>query len=159
MQHNLYIDTIFQGSNYVISQITGSDIEKGNVNIDKQEFLSDDISVMVGINGCLNGHVTFSMNKSLAFKIASTLLGEQVNNEIDEITISCLSEMGNMIMGHTSCIFSEKGIETDITPPAIITGKNVSIIGNKLDVVFCLPVIFNDGQILKINTAFSQKAV
>lgn len=159
MQHNVYIDTIFQGSNHVISQITGCDLEKGKVNIDKHDFLSDDISVMVGINGCLNGHVTFSMNQSLAFKIASTLLGEQVNNEIDEITISCLSEMGNMIMGHTSCIFSEKGLETDITPPAIITGNCVNISSDKLDIVFCLPVIFDDGNILKINTAFTKKAV
>ena len=157
MQQNIYVDTIFEGSNYVIEQITGNNVVKGDVKSENSEFLSDDVSVMVGINGSLNGHVTFSMSHPLAFKIASTLMGEDVDNIFDEITVSCLSEMGNMIMGHTSSIFSKNGIETDITPPAIITGKEVYISSNKADIVFSLPILFKDGHIMRINTAFVEK--
>ncbi len=157
MQQNIYVDTIFEGSNYIISQITGDNVLKGDVKSENSDFLSDDISVMVGINGGLNGHVTFSMSYPLAFKIASTLIGEDAGNILDELTKSCLSELGNMIMGHTSGIFSKNGIETDITPPAVITGEKVYINNAKADIAFCFPILFEDGHIMKINTALVNK--
>ncbi len=156
MQQNMYVETIFEGSNYVISQMIGSNVMKGAVDMDNHIFSSDDISVIIGVNGSLNGNVTFSMNESLAFKITSMMIGENVHL-FDEMTKSCLSELGNMIMGYTSGIFSEKGITTDITPPAIITGKDVCI-SSKLDIIFCLPIVFEDGLVLRINTAFSKNA-
>ena len=158
MQQNMYVDTIFEGSNYVIRQITGSEVKKGAVDMDNHDFSSNDVSVMIGVTGSLNGHVTFSMSEPLAFKITSMIIGQDVVNSFDEMTKSCLSEMGNMIMGYTSGIFSEKGIATDITPPAIINGKNVFISTDSSEIVFCLLLVFEDGQLLTINTAFTKNA-
>jgi Predicted inhibitor of MCP methylation, homolog of CheC len=158
MQQNMYVDTIFEGSNYVIRQITGSEVIKGAIHMEKPVYSSNDVSIIIGVNGSLNGHVMFSMSELLAFKITSMIIGQDVVNSLDEMTKSCLSEMGNMIMGYTSGIFFEKGIAADITPPAIITGKDVCISTDKSEIAFCLPVVFEDGHVLTINTAFTKNA-
>ena len=154
MIKNKYIDSIFEGSNHVIKQITGSGVTKGEVKKDIHEFSGNDINVIIGIHGNIDGHVTFTMDEALAFRIASLILGQDVGNFIDEISTSCLEELGNMIMGHTAGLLSQIGIMIDITPPAIVTGDNISIRNDKLD-KFCIPVVFDDGSVLGINSALS----
>lgn len=152
MAKNIYIDSIVEGSSYVIKQITGTTVKTGDVELDLNCFSGNDINVMIGINGNINGQVTFAMCEQLAFKIASLILGQEVDNLADEIGISCLEKLGNMIMGYTAGLFSKNGIMINITPPAIITGEKISIRNDKSN-NFSVPVVFDDGQVLRINTA------
>ncbi len=42
--------------------------------------------------------------------------------ELDDMAMSAISELGNMIMGNAATIFSTKGIVIDITPPTVCRG-------------------------------------
>jgi len=60
-------------------------------------------------------------------KIASTMMGGVAVTDMGEISTSAISELGNMIMGNTSTIFSKNDIYIDITPPAIFSGDKIRI--------------------------------
>ena len=157
MLKNIYMDAIFEGSNYVINQITGDAVSKGDIDNISNKFNETDISVVLGITGNINGKVIFTMGQPLAFKIASIIIGEDVKAIEDEIAKSCLAELGNMIMGFIATSFSKIGIDTNVTPPDIIN-ENIESIASKNSEIACIPVVFKDGHIMNINTSIEIEA-
>jgi chemotaxis protein CheX len=47
--------------------------------------------------------------------------------ELDEMALSAVSELGNMITGGATALVSLHGLDVDISPPSIIRGTNVEI--------------------------------
>jgi CheY-specific phosphatase CheX len=150
MMKDFYEDAIFHGSNYVIRKITGNSVVKGDPAIGTDGLSGPYISVVIGISGSINGEVSFNMEEPLAFKLALKIIGDQTNSIESEIAGSCLAELGNMIMGVTSTAISKMGINTKITPPLVFTGDHMKAEPN--DKMVSIPVLFNDGHVLKINT-------
>lgn len=55
------------------------------------------------------------------------MMGGMEVKDLDEIAISAIGEIGNMIMGNTSTIYAQKGLKIDITPPTIVLGEKIEI--------------------------------
>ncbi len=64
----------------------------------------------------MRGQVMIVFENSVACDIASKMCMMPIT-QLDDLSKSALSELGNMIMGNTATIFSTKGIGIDITPP------------------------------------------
>jgi chemotaxis protein CheX len=47
--------------------------------------------------------------------------------ELDEMSKSAVSEMGNMIMGNATTFFANKNIGIDITPPSLLTAERIEM--------------------------------
>ena len=71
--------------------------------------------------------------------------------ELNDLSISAISELGNMIMGNTATILSTKGIGIDITPPTICRG-NISITTSYAKNI-CIPFSYNNKVILELDIA------
>ena len=65
--------------------------------------------------------IALSYNKAL--EIASNMMMGMPVTELDEMSTSAISELGNMIMGNAATILSTKGIGIDITPPTLCRGN------------------------------------
>jgi chemotaxis protein CheX len=68
----------------------------------------------------------YGMTLATAQSIAGAMIGAEVP-ELDEMAMSAVSELANMITGGAAVIVSEYGLNVDITPPSIIRGTDVYI--------------------------------
>lgn len=84
-----------------------------------------EVNVQVGITGELTGHVNFGMNLYTAKAIAGIMMMEEVP-ELDEMAISALSELANMIAGNARTYLNQLAGFSDITPPSVLMGASIS---------------------------------
>jgi len=92
---------------------------------------SYNISISIGLAGKLQGFLFYRALKQDAIGLAghlATLMGIDLesNGELTSMHKAALSELANQISGRATILLSHKGIDTDITPPTIITGDSIS---------------------------------
>lgn len=80
-----------------------------------------DITAVIGVTGHLQGNVLYEFGYATGLAVASSMMGEPLE-EHDEISMSALGEIANMISGNAATKLSEQGILCDITPPEISAG-------------------------------------
>lgn len=83
------------------------------------------VNVQVGITGDLTGHVNFGMDDATARGIAGIMMMEEVA-ALDEMAISALSELANMISGNARTYLNQLCSFSDITPPSVLMGESIS---------------------------------
>lgn len=103
-------------------------------------FEQDDWVIIIGVTGEMRGQVLIGMSGDDACNIASKMCMMEVK-EIDDFAASALSELGNMIMGNASTVFSANGVGIDITPPTLSHGE-VSFT-NTFAKNLCVPLTFD----------------
>ena len=82
---------------------------------------------MVGITGVLTGQALLSLSEECAKGLAAKMLMEEALFEFDEYAQSALGELANMIAANATIGLSEAGYLCNITPPSVITGKQMEI--------------------------------
>lgn len=118
---------------FLKSLISVSEMVLGEKLVKKEPFLKSqttqlkDIAVIVGITGQLKGQVVISFNQETALGIASKMMGGMSVTELDDMAKSAVSEIGNMVLGTSSTELAELDIVTDITPPNLVSGQNMSM--------------------------------
>lgn len=122
-----YINPFIEASKSVIKMLCGVDVEMGKVHLKSSPFSFSNVIIIIGVVGEIKGQIYFEMPMEVAKKIASTMMGGMPVDELDEISKSAISEMGNMIMGNASTIFANNEISIDITPPTLISGERIEM--------------------------------
>ncbi|ANQ53506.1 MULTISPECIES: chemotaxis protein CheX [Thermosipho] len=101
------------------------------------------IVTVIGFNGDIDGNLIYSFNKNTAIKVVSTMMGMPYEN-LDELALSALGELGNMTSGSIAMELEKVGYKVDITPPTVITGKDIQVTAE--GVILKLPLnIFSEG--------------
>lgn len=150
-----YINPFIQASQDVINQTTGLTPTVGKIYIKDMPYGGDNVVVLIGLTGAIQGNVTISLRKTLACKIASAMMGGMPVSELDEIAKSAIAELGNMILGNTANIFYKNNIGIDITPPTVLTGENMQFSSSKSAIV-CIPLEFSDGENINIDITYKE---
>lgn len=121
---NPFVKSIIQ----IIENTVSETPEKGQVYLrDKYPYGSADVAIIVGITGVLSGQVILSLPLDCAKGIAARMLMEESIPELDEYAQSALGEMANMITANATIGLADAGFTCDITPPSVITGRNIEI--------------------------------
>lgn len=110
----------------VFETVMGQRPERGQLALRNATFTTQQVTIMAGVNGEIEGMALYGMTVVTAAKIASAMIGDEVT-ELDEMAWSALSELGNMITGNAATILSQRGYELDITPPSVVRGVDVEI--------------------------------
>lgn len=152
-----YINPFIESSINVINQTTGINPSLGKVHIKKNSYKGDNVVVLIGLTGEIQGNVIITLHKNLACKIASAMMCGMPVSELDEIARSAISELCNMILGNTANIFYSNNINIDITPPTLLTGDNMEFSQNKALTV-CVPLHFEDGHEINIDISYRETA-
>lgn len=139
-----HINPFLMAATSIIKSICGFDMKIGKLFIKDTSFDNDSIIIMIGITGEMRGQVMIVMTCDVACNIASKMMMGMPVTQLDEMAISAISELGNMIMGNAATIFSTKGIGIDITPPTVCQG-NVTITRTGMKNI-CIPL--NGGDII-----------
>jgi chemotaxis protein CheX len=114
------------------------------------EFQSDSVLIMIGVTGEIRGQVVLALTTEGACKIAGKMMMMEVK-ELDEISTSAISELGNMVMGNAATILSTKGIGIDITPPTLCRGQ-VSI-STSFTKNVCIPLLYEGQTLIELDIA------
>lgn len=128
----------------------------GKPSIKDTSFKDDSVLIMLGITGQLEGQVIFEIKEDSAKLLASKMMMGYEVTQLDEMSMSAISELGNMIMGNSATIFSTQGTIIDITPPAVARGN--IMISRQYAVNLCIPLYKEDGNLLlNINIAIRNR--
>jgi chemotaxis protein CheX len=92
----------------------------GRINLTSPASREDHIWLQIGVVGQLQGAVLFGLNKQVALRIVSAMMGGMLLSELDELGKSAIAELGNMISGNASTILFNEGIHVDISTPSLM---------------------------------------
>ena len=144
-----YINPFIEAAKGVFKSLLDVDAELGEIYLKSSPFSVSNLIIMIGVVGEIRGQVCLEMPFATAQKIASTMIDGTTVIEIDEIASSAIAELGNMIMGTASTIFSGNNVHIDITPPTILIGEKIKI-SNKIATIG-IPLTLNNYGSFDIN--------
>ena len=147
-----HINPFILASRTVMKTIANIDVSLGKVYLKTSPYSSETVVVVVGLMGELRGQVLFSMDKTVAFQIASAMMMGMPICELDEMSKSAIAESTNMILGNAATLLYEKGVKIQITPPSIMMGNNIQISTPNMRIL-CVPLILSTGGTIEMDIA------
>ncbi len=121
-----YVSPFVSATVTVMEMLLGSKPERGQLTARPQMFTTQQVNIVCGITGDVEGQVIYGMSVTTADRIASKMLGSPVVT-FDQLAASAIAELGNMISGNSVTLLAGQGYHCDITPPTIVKGSNVKI--------------------------------
>ncbi len=119
---NPFLEAIYE----VLKTETGIETGKGELQLDKGPYTTDDITVIIALVGSVEGMVFYSLNEQTSIGLVSKMMGEELK-EFDSLAQSGIAELGNVITGRASVKLSQAGYEATISPPTLIIGKGSQV--------------------------------
>lgn len=121
-----FVNAFCQAAEQVIREVLGETPERGQPLFQMGPSIAlQAVNVSVGMTGDLGGHVNFGMDDQTACRVAAQMMCEDVH-ELDEMSVSALSELANMIAGNARTFLGQQGVNADITPPSVLRGAAIS---------------------------------
>lgn len=140
----------------IIETVSGIKSKLGKACIKATSFTDNSVLIMLGVTGQLEGQVILEINEESAKNLASKMMMGFDVPELDEMSMSAISELGNMIMGNAATIFSTENRLIDITPPTVARGNVV--MSRQYAANICVPLLQEDGtSLLNLNIAIRGK--
>lgn len=101
-------------------------VEKGQLAITSSSYTCQDVTVLIGVIGAVQGLVMYGMSERTAKNIVSAFVNERVVI-FNEMVESAIAEMGNVITGIASAELEKAGYPSTLAPPTVISGRGVVI--------------------------------
>ncbi len=120
-----YLRAFDEAAERVFQEILGETPAKGPPVVSAGPTQLQAVNVNIGIAGALAGHFRLGMDDPTARALAGAMLGEDVT-ELDEMSLSALCEVANMIAGSARSSLTHEGALSEITPPSILLGQGLS---------------------------------
>ncbi|MCC7231169.1 MAG: chemotaxis protein CheX [Fimbriimonadaceae bacterium] len=150
-----YVSPFAEASVHVFETLIGCRPERGGLSARPQMFTSQQINIVCGITGQIEGLVIYGMSMITADKIASKMIGAPVVT-FDQLAASAIAELGNIISGNSASLLHAQGFYCDITPPTIIRGSNVSV--TTLDIpAIVIPMTLAEIGLFEVNVSLQER--
>ena len=117
-------------------------------------FTTQQVTIITGVNGEVEGTVLYGMSLVTAQKVASAMMGQPIQ-KMDDMAWSAISELGNMITGNATQLLFDSGYKCDITPPSILRGINMEV--STFVPALVVPMATRFGRI-EVNVALAESA-
>lgn len=144
-----FINPFIKAGIEILSQMTQIKFEVGKLTLKTSPCTADNIIILIGITGDIKGQAMLNFDEEMAFYVVSKMMGGMEINELNEISRSALSELGNMILGNSATLLFNAGIKIDITPPTLMIGDNLSISTDQMQPI-CVP-LETEGKKIELN--------
>ncbi|TVY08993.1 chemotaxis protein CheX [Paenibacillus cremeus] len=114
------INPFLEAARIVIEQVANVKPSTGQLGIKDVSFVEKYIWIQIGMTGQMQGDIMFGIHEVVALKMVSAMMGGYLVTEMDEMSKSAISELGNMISGNASTMLYNQGVRVDITPPKLM---------------------------------------
>jgi len=125
------LEPFVEAARDVFEQELGSDVVPGKLALAGGAATTLDVTVVIGITGRLTGIATYGMSEQLALAFVSRMMGETVT-ELDDLALSGIGELGNVITGRATTLLSAMGLHTVISPPVLLIGAGSRLSVSKI---------------------------
>ena len=99
-------------------------------------FTTEDLTAIIGVTGKLKGNVFYEMSNQTAMTVAGTMCGMDFT-EMDEMALSAVGELANMITGNATIALSDANYVCDISPPVLLPkGASVTVTNPQIRAYF-----------------------
>ena len=115
------LEPFVEAARDVLAQEIGADVTPGRLSLANGSATTLDVTVVLGITGRLTGIAVYGMSSEMAKGIVGGMLGSPVT-DLDEIALSGIAELGNVITGRATTLLSGLGLVCDISPPMLVMG-------------------------------------
>ena len=147
-----FVDPFIRAGFSVLETLIKDQPERGQLAMRTSTFTTQQVTIMAGVNGEVEGTVLYGMSMITAQKIASTMMSQTIE-EMDEMSWSAISELGNIITGNAVSFLYESGYKCEITPPSVLRGLNIEI--STFVPALVIPMTTKFGR-LEINVALAE---
>ncbi|GAB6181416.1 chemotaxis protein CheX [Desulfotomaculum defluvii] len=110
----------------ILPQLGFQQIKRGNLAFKEKHMATQEVTAIVGLTKKIRGNVAYGMAKDTAKNIASVMMGGMPVENFDEMAQSAISELANMVTANAAITLENIGLETNISPPTLIVGKNIT---------------------------------
>lgn len=148
-----YINPFLMAATSILRDMCQITTKMGAPYVKTNEFSTESVIIIIGVTGELRGQVIVGLPMPVACDIASRMIMMPVT-EMNELTMSALSELGNMILGNAATILSTKNIGIDITPPTLCQGT--MSIASMYAKNICVPLTYDDGKTIELDVALKK---
>jgi chemotaxis protein CheX len=115
------LEPFVEAARDVLAQELQIEVTPGKLALATGAATTLDITVVLGITGRLTGIAVYGMSNAAAQEIVGRLLGTSVT-ELDEMALSGIAELGNVITGRSTTLLAGLGLQCDISPPMLLLG-------------------------------------
>jgi chemotaxis protein CheX len=121
-----FVNPFIDAAREVLESELGGDANRGSIRMHKSAYTTDEVTALVGVAGAVSGVVLYSMSEATARNMVARMLGQDCP-EFDALAQSGIGELGNVITGRAAALLAVAGYASNITPPALVMGKNTMI--------------------------------
>ena len=107
----------------VFEQMANIELKKSGVSLKDFPTPSNEIAIIIGINGFIQGQIVYSLKTSTAKSFVQAMVPKETPITEELITAS-LGELTNIITGQTTIELSGRNRILHITPPTVVIGEN-----------------------------------
>jgi chemotaxis protein CheX len=121
-----FLSPFVEAAKEVVQAEAGTEIQRGKLSLQHSALTTHEVSVLISMIGQVEGVVLYSLSIPTARGLVSRMMGEEVEG-FDELAQSGIAELGNVITGRATMLLSQAGINSDISPPTVIIGKDIQV--------------------------------
>ncbi len=144
------VNAVLSASHNTFTQVLQIEPQIGKPSAVKDIVPKYNIVTIIGFNGDIKGNFVYSFNEGTALNIVSRMMGMEYS-VLDELSLSAIGELGNMSAGGIAMSLEKLGYTIDITPPTVVTGKELKITAE--GIVIKLPVKLFEDEDVEIHVA------
>lgn len=111
---------------HVLEAELGAGVERGKLSVQHEEFTTQEVTVLIGITGQVEGSVLYGTKRETVNRMVSVMMGES-HEEFDDTSRSAIAELGNVISGQAAALFEQQGVNCSISPPNLIVGEGTQL--------------------------------
>ncbi len=135
------INPFLESAKLVLHQLIQISPSTGTLAVKSVKPVADHIWIQIGMTGQLSGNIIFGLHEQVAMRIVSAMMGGFTITEMDDMSRSAISELGNMISGNAGILLSNQGVTVDITPPSVVHGQDFT--GIMPDKALTIPLLMD----------------
>ncbi len=151
-----YVSPFAEAARSCFATVVGVEPTRGALSARPQLFTTQQINVLCGITGDVQGLVIYGMSMLTADKVASRMIGAPIVT-FDNLAASAIAELGNMVSGNAVSILADAGYVVDITPPTILRGTNVSVMTLNIPALV-IPLDLPELGVFEINVSLQERS-
>ena len=123
-----FINPFIKSASDIFKEVANINLKKSDLSVKSDPSPSNEISIIMGVTGEVEGQVVYSFKEHTAQRIVGCMMPDQNALKKKEFFHSAVSSLANMITGRATIFLSEK-IKNPIyiTPPTLVVGKNFDV--------------------------------
>jgi len=129
------INSVLEALTSTFKAAAKSEVRLQKPNLIHEISESYEIVTTIGFNGSLQGNVIYTVPSKTAITIVNNMMAGMMEiTSVDEMAVSAIGELGNMISGAIAVSLEKVGYPINITPPSVVRGfeMKISVEGNIL---------------------------